>query len=258
MVNTNALEFGHQTHSNAFHFDVACGWYCTWQYWSIITLLIHIVYPKIVNISSNTVATEGHTVLLYCTGYGSPLPSIMWYYSDATINYHNTTTTNMYTVHSVLVLTNVSSHDSGVYRCQLTSELNITSHDIVLTVHVPPVQGMVHCIHVHTNYYYTLYIVVSLIFKATPTNTLLVKEGDTVNINYTIRGYPLPEISLFVNDNIEDNTDIITKVNGSITMITLTLTNISRGDPTQYNLVAHNGIESIHATTIVMVLCKLI
>ena len=103
-------------------------------------LLIHIVYPEIVNISSNTVATEGHTVLLHCTGYGNPLPSIMWYYSDTTINYHNTTTTNMYTVHSVLVLTNVSSHGSGVYRCQLTSVLNITSHDIVLTV-----QGMLQC-----------------------------------------------------------------------------------------------------------------
>ena len=100
-----------------------------------------IVYPKIINISSDVVATEGDTVMLYCTGYGDPLPSIMWYYNDTTINYYNTTTTNMYTVHSVLVLTNVSSYDSGVYRCQLNSTLNTTSHDIVLTV-----QGMIQCI----------------------------------------------------------------------------------------------------------------
>ena len=105
-----------------------------------------IVYLKIVNISSNTVATEGNTVLLYCTGYGNPLPSIMWYYNGTTINYHNTTTTNMYTVHSVLVLTNVSSHDSGVYRCQLTSVLNTTSHDIVLTV-----LGMVQLMYASVN-----------------------------------------------------------------------------------------------------------
>ena len=27
-MNANAFEFGHQTRSNAFHFDVACGRYC--------------------------------------------------------------------------------------------------------------------------------------------------------------------------------------------------------------------------------------
>ena len=40
----------------------------------------------------------------------------------------------MYTVHSVLVLTNVSPYDSGVYRCELTSILNIISYDIALNV----------------------------------------------------------------------------------------------------------------------------
>ena len=99
-----------------------------------------LAYPKIINISSDAVATEGDTVLLYCTGYGNPLPSIIWYYNNTTINYYNTTATDMYTVHSVLVLTNVSPYDSGAYRCQLTSVLNTISRDIAFTV-----QGMVQC-----------------------------------------------------------------------------------------------------------------
>ena len=76
-------------------------------------------------------------------------------------------------------------------------------------------------------------------------------------INYTIQGYPSPEISVFIN-NTDNFTSIITTIIGSITMITLMLTNISRSDPTEYNLVACNGIESINTTTTVMVLCKLI
>ena len=88
-------------------------------------------------------------------------------------------------------------------------------------------------------------------------NTILVKEGDTVVINYTIQGYPPPEISLLVKDKDNNNADITATVIDSITMITLVLTNINRSDPTEYYLVAYNGIEIINTTTTVTILCKL-
>ena len=96
----------------------------------------YIAHPQITNISPDIVAILHDTVQLNCIGHGSPQPSVTWYYNNAVVG-SISTSTDAYTVNSVLTLPNIALHDAGVYTCTATNVLSTITKNVTATV-----QGM--------------------------------------------------------------------------------------------------------------------
>ena len=104
----------------------------------MLLFIFSVAYPQITTISPDTVDIVLHdTVQLYCSGHGSPQPSITWYHNNTVINATSTSTDHdIYTVHSTLVLANVSLYDAGVYTCIITNILSTIMKNITVDVTV--------------------------------------------------------------------------------------------------------------------------
>ncbi|XP_023234570.1 synaptogenesis protein syg-2-like, partial [Centruroides sculpturatus] len=197
------------------------------------TVLRVLYKPRFTNIVQKTDLIEGESIKIKLTAYGNPdIILYNWYKEGATVpiklneNRLMKYDSSLYRVtflESMLLINNVSRHDSSIYTCEARNEEGSSNATVILNVR----------------------------YAATVTNIskpLQAKEGDNVNVECSFDGNPLPENAIsWMKDGVPF---IQYKIQGKRSYIKIT--NVSRAQSGEYSCVVDNGIgkASIQTTSL--------
>ncbi|XP_067131657.1 synaptogenesis protein syg-2-like [Centruroides vittatus] len=197
------------------------------------TVLRVLYKPRFTNIVQKTDLIEGESIKIKLTAYGNPdIILYNWYKEGATVPIklnenrlikYDSSLYRVTSLESMLLINNVSRHDSSIYTCEARNEEGSSNATVILNVR----------------------------YAATVTNIskpLQAKEGDNVNVECSFDGNPLPENAIsWMKDGVPF---IQYKIQGKRSYIKIT--NVSRAQSGEYSCVVDNGVgkASIQTTSL--------
>lgn len=136
----------------------------------------------LVNPHSEVLARPGSTAILECPGVGNPIPKAVWSRPDSTMNNNRTAVLDF-----GLRIVNLTQEDRGSYICRLDNGIG---------------PGLIHTVR--------LELLEGPTIIRGPQKTLT-GEGDQLELNCEVSGYPQPDVYWFINgDDIRNDKAITT------------------------------------------------
>ncbi|XP_053910908.1 netrin receptor DCC isoform X2 [Cuculus canorus] len=166
---------------------------------------------------SNVVAMEGTDAVLECCVSGSPSPTFTWLRGDEVLPIRS----GKYSLlaGSNLLISNVTSDDSGTYTCAVTSKSENSSGSAELTVMVPPW------------------------FLIRPSN-LYAYERTDIELECSVSGKPVPTVEWIKNGEVVIPSDYFQIVGGG----NLRILGVVKSDEGFYQCVAENEAGNAQAS----------
>ena len=236
----------------------------------IINIMFCIVPVAISSEVMDQTEDEGSIASFTCQATGEPIPTVSWYFSDASIT--NETNMNKYdilqssvnatTLSNTLKIMNVQSSDVGTYTCNATNVVSSDTSSGVLTVN-----GELIIVGVFESLYTYAFLTVA------PRFTILMEgqqfnitEGSNGSITCTATGYPVPTVvwqnsdgSSFSNNRLISGSPVNISSTGvgnvSSVSVELMVIGAMRVDSGMYRCSASNAVSSTVKSFGIIVQC---
>ncbi|XP_048209431.1 LOW QUALITY PROTEIN: peroxidasin homolog [Perognathus longimembris pacificus] len=184
--------------------------------------------PRITSEPQDVDATSGATAYFTCKAEGNPKPEIIWLRNNNELSMEADSRLNLLD-DGTLMIENTQEADQGVYQCMAKNVAGeVKTQEVTLRYFGSPAR---------------------LAFVIQPQNTEVL-VGESVTLECSATGHPQPQITWTRGDRSPLPADPRVNITSSGGLY---IQKVVQGDSGEYTCFASNGVESIHATALIIV-----